>query len=80
MYFEAVSSPTYTNLQFEQALSSKNLYRLCGIEYKGRGRPRSVRRSNTVKRIENEQSKQRSCAALDGLLVCTSKIQGEGVL
>lgn len=61
-YFEAVSSPTYTNVQFEQALSSENLYRLCGIKYKGRGRPRSVRRTKTVKRTENEQSKQRSCA------------------
>lgn len=61
-YFEAVSSPTYTNVKFEQALSSENLYRLCGIEYKGRGRPRSVRRTKTVKRTENEQSKQRSYA------------------
>ena len=62
LYFEACSSPKYSNEEFEQLLSSENLYNLCGIEYQGRGRPRAVRRTESVKRTQNEQVKQRSCA------------------
>jgi hypothetical protein len=62
LYFEACSSPKYSNEEFEQLLDSERLYKLCGLEYKGRGRPRSVRRTKDVKRTQNEQSKPHSCA------------------
>ena len=62
MYFEAQSSPKYSNEEFEQLLSSENLYKLCGFEYQGRGRPKAVRRTNAVKRTHNEQGKPHSCA------------------
>ena len=62
LYFEACSSPKYSNEEFEQLLDSERLYKLCGIEYQGRGRPRAVRRTKTVKRTQNEQSKPHSCA------------------
>ena len=62
LYFEAQSSPRYSNEEFEQLLSSENLYRLCGLEYHGKGRPKAVRRTNAVKRTQNEQSKPHSCA------------------
>ncbi len=62
LYFEAQSSPKYSNEEFEQLLDSEKLYKLCGIEYQGRGRPRAVRRTKTVKRTQNEQGKPHSCA------------------
>lgn len=62
MYFEAQSSPKYSNEEFEQLLSSENLYKLCGLQYHGKGRPKAVRRTESVKRTQNEQGKQRSYA------------------
>ena len=62
LYFEACSSPKYSNEEFEQLLDSERLYKLCGLEYQGRGRPKAVRRTESVKRTQNEQGKPQSCA------------------
>lgn len=40
LYHEAITSPKYTNEEFEQMLQSKQLYQFCGIEPPKRGRPK----------------------------------------
>lgn len=40
LYHAMLTSPKYTNEEFEQVLQSKNLYQLCGIEPPKKGRPK----------------------------------------
>ncbi len=46
IYHKASTSPKYSDQEFEQQMSSSNLYKLCGIEPPKRGRPKAVKDEN----------------------------------
>lgn len=46
IYHTAATSPKYSDQEFEEQMSSGNLYKLCGIEPPKRGRPKAVKDEN----------------------------------
>jgi hypothetical protein len=46
IYHAAATSPKYSDQEFEEQMSSGNLYKLCGIEPPKRGRPKAVKDEN----------------------------------
>lgn len=43
LYHRAMTSPEFSNEEFEQQMQSGNLYKLCGFEVPKRGRPKAVK-------------------------------------
>lgn len=43
LYHRAMTSPEFSNEEFEQQMQSENLYKLCGFDVPKRGRPKAVK-------------------------------------
>lgn len=46
IYHTAATTPKYSDQEFEEQMSSDNLYKLCGLEPPKRGRPKAVKNEN----------------------------------
>ena len=46
IYHTAATSPKYSDKEFEEQMSSGNLYKQCSIEPPKRGRPKAVKDEN----------------------------------
>lgn len=43
LYYTAMTSPEFSNEEFERQMQSENLYKLCGFDIPKRGRPKAVK-------------------------------------